>query len=222
MWKVRTGQCVRRFDKAHAQGITCLCFSRDSTQLCSASYDASLRMHGLKSGKMLKEMRGHTSYINHCTYTPDGLRIVSSGSDGWVKVWDPKTSECVSSFRPNPSGAEIPVNCCCCLSKSDQLVVCDRSATAYVVTLQGQVVRTITSGKKTGGDFLQACVSRMGTWLYCLAEDNMMYVFAVADGKLERIVQIHDKEPIGLCHHPHRNLLATFADDCTMKLWRPE
>ena len=119
VWKVRTGQCVRRFDKAHSQGVTCLCFSRDSTQLCSASYDASMRMHGLKSGKMLKEMRGHTSYINHCVYTMDGLRLVSvseygafsaadsilmcnaswnqvsSGSDGFVKVWDPKTAECL-------------------------------------------------------------------------------------------------------------------------------
>ena len=35
---------------------------------------------------MLKEMRGHTSYINHCVYSIDGLRIISSGSDGYVKV----------------------------------------------------------------------------------------------------------------------------------------
>jgi hypothetical protein len=33
-----------------------------------------------------QEMRGHTSYINHCCYTVDGMRICSSGSDGWVKV----------------------------------------------------------------------------------------------------------------------------------------
>ena len=37
----------------------------------------------------------------------------------------------------------------------------------------------------------------MGSWLYCLAEDNMMYVFATKDGKLEHIVQTHEKEPIG-------------------------
>jgi hypothetical protein len=54
--------------------------------VCVYDTDASMRMHGLKSGKMLKEMRGHTSYINHCTYSMDGLRLVSSGSDGFVKV----------------------------------------------------------------------------------------------------------------------------------------
>ena len=56
-----------------------------------------------------------------------------------------------------------------------------------------QVVKTITSGKKTGGDFLSATVSRMGTWLYCLAEDMYMYVFSLKDGKLEHIVHVHEK-----------------------------
>mmetsp|Transcript_27629 Transcript_27629/g.57457 ORF Transcript_27629/g.57457 Transcript_27629/m.57457 type:complete len:512 (-) Transcript_27629:268-1803(-) len=221
IWKVRNGQCLRRFDRAHSQGITCLSFSRDSSQLCSASYDATLRIHGLKSGKMLREMRGHSSYINHCTYTFDGLRIVSSGSDGMVKVWDPKTAECLSSFRPNPAGIEVPINCCHGLPKSDHMLVCDRSSTAYIVTLQGQVVKTISSGKKTGGDFLNACVSRMGAWLYCLAEDQMLYVFSMQSGKLEHMTACHDKEPIGLCHHPHKNVLATFASDSALKLWRP-
>ena len=32
VWRLRTGQCVRRFPKAHAQGITCVAFSRDSMQ----------------------------------------------------------------------------------------------------------------------------------------------------------------------------------------------
>lgn len=40
----------------------------------------SIHAASLKSGKMLKEMRGHTSYINHCVYTMDGLRLVSSGT----------------------------------------------------------------------------------------------------------------------------------------------
>jgi WD40 repeat protein len=34
-----------------------------NSQVLSGSYDGSIRVHGLKSGKMLKEFRGHTSYV---------------------------------------------------------------------------------------------------------------------------------------------------------------
>ena len=42
------------------QKVTCLQFSKDNSQLLSASFDMTVRVHGLKSGKTLKEFRGHT------------------------------------------------------------------------------------------------------------------------------------------------------------------
>ena len=75
VFKIKTGQLLRKFDSAHSQGITSLSFSRDGTHILSASYDGLARVHGLKSGKLLKEFRGHTSYVNHAAYSPDGTQV---------------------------------------------------------------------------------------------------------------------------------------------------
>ena len=75
VWKLRTGQCIRRFEKAHGQGVTSVAFSRDASHVLSSSYDGLARVHGLKSGKMLKEFRGHTSYVNQAIYSQDSNQV---------------------------------------------------------------------------------------------------------------------------------------------------
>lgn len=86
IWKVKTGQCQRQIPAAHTEGITSVCFSKDNSHVLSASYDQTIRIHGLKSGKMLKEFRGHTSFVNCVLYSNDNTKILSASSDGTVKV----------------------------------------------------------------------------------------------------------------------------------------
>lgn len=57
VWKISTGACIRKFAQAHSSGITSVCLTKNNMQVLTTSFDMTARVHGLKSGKRLKEFR---------------------------------------------------------------------------------------------------------------------------------------------------------------------
>ncbi|KAJ7015297.1 hypothetical protein NC653_004568 [Populus alba x Populus x berolinensis] len=189
VWCIRTGQCLRCIQCAHSQGITSLAFSCDGSQLLSASFDNT---------------------------ASDGTRAVTDSSDCTVKVWDMKSIDCIHTFRTPPPlrGGDASVNSVNLFPKNtDHIAVFNMTSSVCIMTLQGQVVKSFSSGKREGGDFAAACVSPKGEWIYCVGEDRNIYCFSVQSGKLEHLMKVHEKDVIGVTH---QNLLATYSEDCTM------
>ena len=66
--QVRSGEALVNFDGAHPSGVLALDFSKDGSQLLSGSYDTTARLHGLRSERMLREFRGHASYVTQVLF----------------------------------------------------------------------------------------------------------------------------------------------------------
>ena len=68
-------------------------------------------------------------------------QVITASSDGTVRVWDSKTADCVTAFRPpqaTPSGEVGVLAVAPHPGNVDHVVVCTRSPTVYLMTLQGQ------------------------------------------------------------------------------------
>jgi len=91
------------------------------------------------------------------------------------------------------------------------------------MNLEGKTLKTFTLEKAVGDTtiFMQCVPSRRGGWIYALAENGSLYCFNMTTTyKLENTVKLHDGEVIGITQHPHRNFLASYAEDGTVQIWK--
>ncbi|KAK1934874.1 WD domain, G-beta repeat containing protein [Babesia divergens] len=231
VWKIATGECMRKMNYAHEGAVTCMTFSMDSTTLLTGSFDRTARIHGLKSGKPLRTFKGHNSIVNAAIYSYDGTKVITGSSDGYVKIWDSRTTDLLKSFLAftghDPSNhiksdTPRPINSIMNMpySGGDELImVCTRSSSLSVYKLNGICVKHY-SIEDSGHNFLDVAVSRRLNWVYAVGEGNMLYCFNKA-GNLEHSFKVHEKDVIGLVHHPQESVIASWGLDGTIKLLYP-
>jgi WD40 repeat protein len=65
-------------------------FSPDGKMLLSSSFDRTVRLCDVDSGRQLKYLTGHTHRVEYAAFSPDGRRIVSCGNQNnpTLRVWD--------------------------------------------------------------------------------------------------------------------------------------
>jgi len=73
-------------------------FSPDGKFALSASFDNTLKLWDLASGRELRSFAGHTDYVHSVAFSPDGTLALSGSSDKTLKLWDIATGRELRSF----------------------------------------------------------------------------------------------------------------------------
>lgn len=68
-----------------------------SEAVVAGSYDGTLRVYDVKTGKILQTLAGHKDAVRCVTALPDG-RVVSGSNDNTLRVWDTATGQCLQTL----------------------------------------------------------------------------------------------------------------------------
>ena len=65
-----------------------IAYSRDGRLLVSAGRDNAIKLWELETGKLKKNLTGHSGSLDSVALSPDAGTVVSGGVDGSVRLWD--------------------------------------------------------------------------------------------------------------------------------------
>jgi serine/threonine protein kinase/WD40 repeat protein len=86
----------------HGMGIPCVVLSPDGRQAASASFDGTLCLWDLETGREVRRFRDNpgfdTGFMTTVAYSPDGRRLASGGHGLTLQLWDVQTGRLLRRF----------------------------------------------------------------------------------------------------------------------------
>ncbi|MDZ8080009.1 MAG: WD40 repeat domain-containing protein [Nostoc sp. DcaGUA01] len=82
----------------HSHIVCSLAISRDGKLLVSGSWDQTIKIWHLESGKLLHTLKGHRDRVYAIALSPDEEIIASGSADQTIKLWHVQTGELLGTF----------------------------------------------------------------------------------------------------------------------------
>ncbi|HVS34075.1 MAG TPA: sigma-70 family RNA polymerase sigma factor [Gemmataceae bacterium] len=209
---------VRVFE-GHTDRVAWVAFSPDGKRALSASFDATVRVWDVETGKELHCLQGHTDRSDCAVFSPDGKRILSCSWDGTVRLWDVETGKELKCFgatgRPGihiarlaffPDGKRF----LCVATDNDSLQIRDMET--------GDVVKDF--GRHNGHIYPVALSSDGSQVLEATYDENLpMRLWDVESGKLVREFKDHPQKMGGVALSPDGRLALSTGGGEPIRLW---
>ncbi len=208
-------QAIRSL-QGHQGGICvdgCLAFSPDGESLASGSWDNTIKLWEVKTGKLLQTLEGHQDLVLSIAFSFNGLFLVSGSADNTIKLWEVSTGKVLQTLTETNSWVGTLA-----LNPNGHLLAAEgANNTVKLWALDsGKIVHTLTGHHNI---INSVSFSPDGTRLASGSADNTIKLWEVNTGKLLQTLSGHQKDVLSVAFSPDGKTLASGSADTRIKIW---
>jgi len=103
MWEINSSKAVRSFEVGNGAKIEDIALSVDGKYLILATSSGEVEILDIKSGAIVKVLRGHRDKVLAVAVSHRGDYIVSGGEDNSIKIWDFRKKRLIKTLKAHNS-----------------------------------------------------------------------------------------------------------------------
>ncbi|ETO25084.1 WD repeat-containing protein [Reticulomyxa filosa] len=201
--------------RGHDNTVNSVQFSADSCKIVSASYDCTVRIWDVVSGKQLQIFIGHTDRVFSARFSPDGNTIVSCSGDKTIRLWNINTGNEVMKLR-NDSNKILDVE----FSPDGRYIVSDlKDNTIQLWDLYSGMEITKLLGHSR--DVVSTRFSSNGKMIVS-SNDKIINLWDVESGERLKQFKGHSSRVMRAKFSPDDKFIISCSLDATIRIWNIE
>jgi len=209
---------LRRFDDGHTHAVRSVTFSPDGRSALSGSFDGSLCLWDVKSGKEIRRFKGHGGWFSSgevmsVGFAGDGKRLISGSVDKTLRLWEVESGrelirmkghvDAVMSVTFSPDGKHIASG-----SKDKTVRLWDTQTGQEIKRLEGH-----------GDQVLSVAFSPDGRFLVSGGGDKTIRRWSVESGQELLHSPSHGGMVGSVAFSPNGRHILSGSSDQTVRLW---
>ncbi len=197
----------------HTDEVNCVVFSPDGKMLASASFDNTIKLWNVKSGRRIRTLKGHNMEVSSVSFSPNGNILASASYDSTIKLWDVKSGQeirtlkghkwAVNSVSFRPDGKIIASG-----SNDNTIKLWDIESGLEIKTLKGHKQNATSVSFSPTGKMLASA-----SW------DSTIKLWDTESGQEIRTLKGHKWAVNSVSFSPNGKIIASGSNDNTIKLW---
>lgn len=201
--------------EGHKELVYNVTHSPDGKYLVSGSFDKSVKLWDLATGKETKTFAGpsgHNDLVLTTAFSPDGRTIASGAKDNSIKLWDMPVSGAVRDY----AGSTAAVTTEAVTVDGSKLATgqADGIIRLWNTSDGKQLAQLTTAGK----NITSLAISVNAQWLAAGDSNGNVFLFQLSDNKPVGKMT-HSKAVSGLAFHANNQLLYSSSLDGTLTSW---